>query len=385
MLKAFLVCMCLGLTILYSYLVLDIFGPDMAQISKKLEKELSDLDEISLSPMEKTEEQIRAIRELCGELCDTTKPIVPGEFMGTVTSKVDCHTLFSSPVFHQPALLPPQAWPQLSKKIQDQYTYQGRVEVREWFFNDAAAGGGMDSPYTFTEDMVQHYIDRWLAGDPDDWYHIYNSSGMIGAAADYQNVAGKTLLVIGSQTPWLEAVLLSKKAKKVVTLEYGYFISEYPGHTFMRPDEFRERFLNGTLDTFDGIYSYSSLEHSGIGRYGDTMNPWGDIMAVAEAWCVSTKDAHLVIGVPAMVNWGNGTGKDIHEWNAHTVYGPVKYPFLVTNWKFVYPTRESERNNPDGQGQYDQPLVHAGEYGNRLGVEWQPVFVFVKNNVGLWG
>ena len=37
-------------------------------------------------------------------------------------------------------------------------------------------------------------------------------------------MAGKTILVIGTQNPWVEAVLLSKKPKKVVTLEYGYFI-----------------------------------------------------------------------------------------------------------------------------------------------------------------
>ena len=60
-------------------------------------------------------------------------------------------------------------------------------------------------------------------------------------------------------------------------------------------------------------------------------------MAVAEAWCVSTKDAHLAIGVPTMVNLGDGLGKDINEFNAHRVYGPVLYPFLVTNWKFVFP------------------------------------------------
>ena len=41
--------------------------------------------------------------------------------------------------------------------------------------------------------------------------------------------------------------------------------SEYPGYSFMRPREFRERFLNKTLDSFDVIFTYSSLEHSGQG------------------------------------------------------------------------------------------------------------------------
>ena len=47
---------------------------------------------------------------------------------------------------------------------------------------------------------------------------------ILSQAADHINVTGKTVLVIGTQKPWLEAVLLSKKPKKVVSLEYGYFI-----------------------------------------------------------------------------------------------------------------------------------------------------------------
>ena len=34
----------------------------------------------------------------------------------------------------------------------------------------------------------------------------------------------------------------------------------------MRPREFRERYLNGTLDTFDIVFTYSSIEHSGQGN-----------------------------------------------------------------------------------------------------------------------
>ena len=40
----------------------------------------------------------------------------------------------------------------------------------------------------------------------------------------------------------------------------------------------------------------------------------------------------MVIGVP--------TGSyDKLEWNAHRVYGPVLYPYLMTNWKFQWSSR----------------------------------------------
>ena len=68
------------------------------------------------------------------------------------------------------------------------------------------------------------------------------------------------------------------------------------------------------------------------GRYGDPLNPWGDIITVAKAWCVSKSEAKLAIGVPTYVN-----GRDRIDYNAHRVYGPINYPLLVTNWKFEWP------------------------------------------------
>ena len=94
---------------------------------------------------------------------------------------------------------------------------------------------------------------------------------------------------------------------------------------------------------FDAVFSFSSLEHSGLGRqglksqeittcikspylrYGDPLNPWGDMMSVAEAWCVSTPSAHLALAVPTSVS----TGRDWIAYNAHRIYGPLMYPYLV--------------------------------------------------------
>jgi hypothetical protein len=44
----------------------------------------------------------------------------------------------------------------------------------------------------------------------------------------------------------------------------------------MVPLEFRNSYLNNTLCIFDVIVIYSSVEHSGLGRFGDMLNSWGD-------------------------------------------------------------------------------------------------------------
>ena len=41
----------------------------------------------------------------------------------------------------------------------------------------------------------------------------WDAPDMVSQAADYMNITGKRVLVIGTESPWLEAVLLEKKPK----------------------------------------------------------------------------------------------------------------------------------------------------------------------------
>ena len=84
--------------------------------------------------------------------------------------------------------------------------------------------------------------------------------------------------------------------------------SGVPGWTILTPEQFRRSYLAGSLRTFHAVFSYSSVEHSGLGRYGDTLNPWGDLMAVAEAWCVAGPGARLALAVP-QTGAGAGAGR----------------------------------------------------------------------------
>ena len=40
----------------------------------------------------------------------------------------------------------------------------------------------------------------------------------------------------------------------MVTLEYASMESQYPGLSFIQPSEFREKFLNGSLEQFDAVF-----------------------------------------------------------------------------------------------------------------------------------
>jgi hypothetical protein len=93
----------------------------------------------------------------------------------------------------------------------------------------------------------------------------------------FVNLSGKTCLVLGSISPWVECLLLHFNAKCVTTLDYITPECNYKINTLSMNNYNKEM-------KYDVIISYSSLEHDGLGRYGDPINPNGDIDACIEAY-----------------------------------------------------------------------------------------------------
>jgi len=305
-----------------------------------------------------------ALEERCGPLCHFDKPVKidEGEFMGHVTAKVNCSSLFTLEDVTPAPGGNPFALDQLSHSMVSLFSHKNTVSIEDWYINDASAGMKRQQQLVYSKHWVEKRVEEWLDGTVYDSY--LGASEEIDLAAAQVVVTGKRILVIGSQLPWLEVVLLAREPKEIVTLEYGDFKSEHPTWSFIRPQEFRARYQDGSLPLFDLIFSFSSLEHSGLGRYGDPLNPWGDIVTIGQAWCVSTPDAHLVLGVPTdVVRKDGSSGEDNIVFNAGRIYGPKLYPNLVTNWRFVWP----------GPGKRETPLS---------GPKWhhQPVFIFSKTN-----
>jgi hypothetical protein len=103
--------------------------------------------------------------------------------------------------------------------------------------------------------------------------------------------------VIGSTNPWVEACVLEAGTNEIVTLGYGAIYSKHPQLKTMVPLEFRRNYLENILEKFDAVVTFSSVEHSGLARFGDMLNPWGDIITIARASCVTKDWGYLTIGV----------------------------------------------------------------------------------------
>jgi len=214
-------------------------------------------------------------------------------------------------------------------------------------------GGGR----TWTREQVSDYLAQLAQGTLKGTYGANQTNWLYRVIQSFEEIKGGTALVIGSERPWVECILLAAGAKKVMTLEYGTLHSEHPQLETILPGDFRKRYRGGTLPVFDAVVSYSSLEHSGLGRYGDALNPYGDVMQVARSWCVTREGGALVLGLPS-------NGQDFLTWNAHRIYGPYRWPRVTANWRpvsFSVPTSVSQLS-----ALRDMQFTHAVFYGRKV-------------------
>ena len=266
----------------------------------------------------------------CGELCNTTRKGTEGPYFNHVRAKVQCDRLFMNE--HIDKEHRQEHAPKIPAELRAAYTMDGRVKLRKWFFDMPKVqylGTKVNIPI-WTKDFIESMVKSARQGLLKGTYGIKSTNALRDGLSHSPAIKDGRVLVIGTEKPWVEACLIEAGAREVVTLEYRKIISQHPLIKTMEPLEFRSEYLHGILGMFDGIVTYSSVEHSGLGKYGDALNPWGDIIAIARAWCVTRDGGSLVIGVPYK------RGNDSLYFNAHRVYGKLRYPFLTTNWHQEY-------------------------------------------------
>jgi len=276
--------------------------------------------------------RLSSIKKSCGEVCDQTIEGKPGKYFDEITKDIDCPALFSNPDMDIPSQFkdPPIKIP---KWLLDDYSYHGKVEINngEYYYDNTVS----KNHHNFTKvviDICNDQMDRDVFEGP---YGKYDADKINRFIKDYMNVKDQHVLVIGSETPWIEVMALRNGARHVTTVDYVKMISEDPRLSILHANDFNSMFLNNELKELDGgpidaIISYSSIEHSGLGRYGDSLNPWGDLIAMARAWCVLKPGGKALIGFPM------GPGKDQILFNGNKNYGPVMLPHIFANWKQIH-------------------------------------------------
>lgn len=283
------------------------------------------------------------IREACGELCrindmETYRAkAIPkeGAQFSTFRVPVDCRSLFEEGSLDDedktlPFPIPSELEPFFSLSgaipVENFKRFQGPVPIPQIdftrFHNVKLGGRAMHN--TWTREEIESGVQLLKNGELRGSYGLEETNRVFQQILKEGGLHGKVVLVVGSESSWLETTAIAAGAEKVITIEYGMIRSLHPQLKVMTPAQFRQGYLSGELPQFDAVLSYSSLDHSGLGRYGEILNPWGDIVSLARCWCVTKDEGMLMLAMP--------TGNDKIKFNSHRIYGNIRWPLVSANW-----------------------------------------------------
>lgn len=236
-------------------------------------------------------------------------------------------------------------------------------EIPEDMIERYSMGNSIPIKYSYRNDCGQEsqgeYNNNYTKQNLEHFKNIIKSGGVGGygmtdiwmyQALKKYPIQGKSVCIVGSTAPWYEAMSLVYGAKECIVFEYSDRENFNDKIKYIKPDEIGN-------SQYDICISVSSIEHDGLGRYGDPLDPDGDFRAMKEAKQFLKKDGIMFLSIPA--------GYDTVFFNVHRVYGEKRLPMLLKGW---------EKLDAFGVNQY----TLKNNINNETSSEYQPVFV-LKN------
>jgi SAM-dependent methyltransferase len=227
--------------------------------------------------------------------------------------------LFGPP---QPTTTPPREVP---ADLVDAFTMNGAARL-EYCHLDSTYPPNYPLIYTDAEiDSYLSRIDQNLRRPEHERNIHWNIYGTLDqwvcSAIEKYPIRGKSVVNMGSMTPWYEAMFILFGAQPV-TIDYNPILLRTKRMKFMTIGDWeRDR------PRFDVGFSISSFEHDGLGMYGDPLDPDGDLKAMGKMKERLKPGGLLMLAVP--------TGPDRIVFNTMRVYGRKRLPMLMDGWEWL--------------------------------------------------
>lgn len=132
----------------------------------------------------------------------------------------------------------------------------------------------------------------------------------------------KKCLVAGLTGCNCDAIAIAHNADKVIVVDYNVPVCEHELVQTMSITEFNNSGIKP-----QAAFSICTYVHDGLGRYGDPIDPFGDLKAMSKLLGQMDDNGLLYLAVPV--------GADCLVWNAHRIYGPLRLPTLLKGWTFL--------------------------------------------------
>jgi hypothetical protein len=222
---------------------------------------------------------------------------------------------------------------EIPNHLLNDFTLNNTIPIVYDFHNDGTTA--LLEP-VWTNDYLKQYTDRFTkqnilnnkhgpesygAGDLFDPNH--GASYFFCKIFDKYDLKNKKIGIIGSTTPWIEAICYNYNCTDITTIEYNKPTIE--NSSIFKSIKYDD--CANIKNEYDVIISYSSIEHSGLGRYGDDLDPNGDLTTMQVVHNILKKDGQLFLGVPV--------GLDTLVWNAHRIYGEKRLPMLLNGFEIL--------------------------------------------------
>jgi hypothetical protein len=194
--------------------------------------------------------------------------------------------------------------------------YKRAVEKRlsklsEFFFFE----GGVQQSVTHHNQLSQLSRSDWV---------------MYGLISHRLKINGSNACIFGSMEPYYELSLLTLGAMHVTTIEYNNLTYMHEQMTTKSKFDFDTLYhstTSGYRESFDLALSISAFDHDGLGRYGDPLNPEGDLEAMDRAKSLLKPGGVLILTLPI--------GPDLVVFNLLRRYGEIRLPMMLRGWVVV--------------------------------------------------
>ena len=282
-----------------------------------------------------TAEQVKATETAnsssppCGKTCsydwDSKEE---GKYYPLLHKTVNClNTLYR--MAHSPytVVKPPPKRP--PPELVRNYTIDGQCPISAYVYSDDTISGPKPPKLRYNPEEFRNFLQRDNVSNINSYQ---DRNALKPALHKYVRlIREKRVAVIGTAIPWAEAMLVNLGANSVTTVEYSDIVIEHERVSTITPYRVAEQFINGQAVPFDTVFTYSSLEHSGMGRYGDPIAPFGDLEATAQIWCMVKPGGHLILALPV----SSDRKQCSIVWNLDRIYGAVRLQHLTANWRVL--------------------------------------------------
>jgi len=216
----------------------------------------------------------------------------------------------------------------------NEFTQNGDMPItKEWYINEVYSDSTSLNTSNIQEIIKIKDFSKWLNQVKKHEPLNYGNTELQTIMNKYLNrIQNKSILIMGTQLPWIEAISYELLASKITTLDYTRKQYELSNRLewFHVNDYLDDLILKNIIELFDNSASFSSIEHSGLGRYGDPLSPNGDIEAVQQIHCLLKQNGLFFLGLPS-----SKSDKSYIEFNAHRVYGSKRLNKLFVGWNLV--------------------------------------------------